>query len=834
MTVTGIFRYLKRGKDPDVLRELNRFMRFSTKLACANTEFFFLEDCLTNHHYPTSYLKILRRNRINITDQSLARHTRSVKETICAQIVELNINYERSLCVLDQLTDDERDSFEDYVKHISDIKAKELSEKLSKQLNSTPVANQFPDNPDRYVHNLSSVVPDKTLLEVLSLGPKFCCLKKKPRQLDLEVQFESLFSQLFDLTPSSDFYTECLKSTLVNTCYQYLQSETKGSRLLKSKHLEALKVLQKNRNIMLSKPDKGAGVVILNKKDYIDKMLVILEDETKFKRMTKEKDKTPGIEKTISKKLRDLKLREVIDTSTFELLRPIGCTIPRLYGLPKIHKPGTPLRPILDMYNSHYHSIAKWLTKLLEPVRKEIVTHTVTDTFDFVRVINDLNLQDKKMLSLDVSSLFTNVPVRETIDYIVDVIDRKKIILVLPTSDLKKLLSLCTENIQFTFNDTIYRQKDGVAMGSPLGPLFADIFMSKLENDQLKQTIEGITCYKRYVDDIFFTIESTTDIATILNSFNSAHSNLNFTLETEIEDHMNFLDVRVTRRPDGTAQRSMHRKSTWTGQYLHYQSFVPHQQKVNLVRTLAFRSTRICSEDTIEHELRELRSIFLQNGYPERLLEKYIRVIQPVSKSPTANRKKVYISLPFKGDELANKTKQSLSTKINKVFGAAELHINFHSVPAIHLHLKDKLPISATSFCVYNFSCSCGASYIGRTARRLSDRIREHCPAWLSKGMIKSVNSSILAHLVDHNHSVDFQTSFRPIYTVNGRLSKPIRHRLLAIAEAIGIRLFKPVLCLMKNYVRTLGLQWPSHTQAITCAGMDHALSNPEYCPVQI
>ena len=100
--------------------------------------------------------------------------------------------------------------------------------------------------------------------------------------------------------------------------------------------------------------------------------------------------------------------------------------------------------------------------------------------------------------------------------------------------------------------------------------------------------------------------------------------------------------------------------------------------------------------------------------------------------------------------------------------------------------------------------------------------------------MIKSVNSSILAHLVDHNHSVDFQTSFRQIYTVNGRLSKPIRHRLLAIAEAIGIRVFKPVLCLMKNYVRTLGLQWPSHTQAITCAGMDHALSNPEYCPVQI
>ena len=89
------------------------------------------------------------------------------------------------------------------------------------------------------------------------------------------------------------------------------------------------------------------------------------------------------------------------------------------------------------------------------------------------------------MCYFDVSSLFTNVPLLETIHFICDYIDSHDINLALHTSILRELLLRCTLNIQFKFDGRLYRQTDGVAMGSPLGPLLSDIFMSSLERGSL-------------------------------------------------------------------------------------------------------------------------------------------------------------------------------------------------------------------------------------------------------------------------------------------------------------------------------------------------------------
>ena len=206
----------------------------------------------------------------------------------------------------------------------------------------------------------------------------------------------------------------------------------------------------------------------------------ILSDHTKFSKMINEKDKTTVIEKTISKLLVRMKKDEVLDSTTFECIRATGITIPRLYGLPKIHKKGVPLRPILDMVNSPYHALAKWLVGLLEPVTHEIKAHTLKDTFQFIDEIKDLNLVNTKMFSLDVNSLFTNVPLKETVEYIYNYIEDNNKNVGIPVNDLKQLLFICTLNMQFSFNNEIYLQKDGVAMGSPLGPLLADIFYGQV------------------------------------------------------------------------------------------------------------------------------------------------------------------------------------------------------------------------------------------------------------------------------------------------------------------------------------------------------------------
>ena len=311
---------------------------------------------------------------------------------------------------------------------------------------------------------------NETLLEVLSLGPKFCFPSRKTKQLDLEIQFESLFDQLSDLTPSSHSKVEHFKTTLVNSCYQYLNHKLNVSQIITKDHKEALDNLRKNQDILICKPDKGTGIVLLDKDDYVTKMNTILNDETKFRKMPNEKDRTPTIEKSLSKVLSRIKQNGFIDSTTFERVRPTGTSIPRLYGLPKVHKQGVPLRPILDMTNSPYHGLAKWLVALLSPIRREIATHSLKDTFHFVNSISNVGMHNTKMLSLDVSSLFTNVPLDETIEYLCEYIEKNDKQIGLPIPDLKQLLYFCTKNVQFLFNNQIYRQRDGVAMGSPLGP----------------------------------------------------------------------------------------------------------------------------------------------------------------------------------------------------------------------------------------------------------------------------------------------------------------------------------------------------------------------------
>ena len=139
-------------------------------------------------------------------------------------------------------------------------------------------------------------------------------------------------------------------------------------------------------------------------------------------------------------------------------------------------------------------------------------------------------------------------------------------------------------------------------MGSPLGPILADIFMASLEH-KTEADIREATLYRRYVDDILLITGSVEQSNGLFEVLNNAHPNIKLSIEYESENCLSFLDVKICRRPDGTISRSVHRKGTWTGQYLHFSSFVPVQHKRGLVRTLFDRASKIRTEDTIDTEL---------------------------------------------------------------------------------------------------------------------------------------------------------------------------------------------------------------------------------------
>nr|CAH8842106.1 unnamed protein product [Trichobilharzia regenti] len=503
-----------------------------------------------------------------------------------------------------------------------------------------------------------------------------------------------------------------------------------------------------------------------------------------------------------------MKASQLISGDIYDQIRPTGSIIPRLYGLPKVHKVGLPLRPILDMSGSPYHSIAQWLADILEPVRKQLCTYSLRDTFQFIECIQDTNVSNKIMLSFDIESLFTNVPLTETVCFICRYIDDNHLDIGIPTTYLKELLLRCTLNVQFTFNDTIYRQKDGIAMGSPLGPLLSDCFVASLERGSLKPSIDNLRLYKRYVDDIFIICDNNNDPNLLLKTFNNCHPAIKFTLEMENESKIPFLDVELTRRADGSLRRSIHRKPTWNGQLTSFYSWVPIQQKRNLIKSLATRIRRICSPDVLETELDILREIFIQNGYPIRFIDKNMKPIIRKNETLTAPKKKIYMNLDFKGDLASDILKRRITSSLRRTFFAATLRIVFSSRPLICRSLKDKIPHLATSMCIYQFTCCCGARYIGRSTRILSKRIQEHYPAWLRKGNTGAIRSAIIEHLVNTDHCISTNASFKVIYRVKNNISKAIRFRLLCIAEALAIHMEKPELCIQKKITQPLLLSW--------------------------
>ena len=123
--------------------------------------------------------------------------------------------------------------------------------------------------------------------------------------------------------------------------------------------------------------------------------------------------------------------------------------------------------------------------------------------FFFVSQIKDANLSRKCLVSYNLASLFTNIPLQETIDIAINFILNHNPNLNITKKELKKLFLFATSQTHFIFYIKFYNQIDGVAMGSPLAPVLANIFMSFHEPKWLNEyNLSKPKFYLRYVDNI--------------------------------------------------------------------------------------------------------------------------------------------------------------------------------------------------------------------------------------------------------------------------------------------------------------------------------------------
>ena len=186
------------------------------------------------------------------------------------------------------------------------------------------------------------------------------------------------------------------------------------------------------------------------------------------------------IVKRLNRDLPKLKAKGHIRKTIYNKILSVSAQSVRLYRLTKIYKntSNPPYRPILSMPNTYCTNLAKWLDIILKPYLPP--DFTIKDSFSFASEINQLSLPNTyHMVSFDVCSLFTNIPVSETIDFICNLIPEGELPILKTT--LKKLLNFACKNIAFSFNKQMYVQHEGMCMGSNLYPTTVVFYMHMLE-----------------------------------------------------------------------------------------------------------------------------------------------------------------------------------------------------------------------------------------------------------------------------------------------------------------------------------------------------------------
>ncbi|UYV80784.1 hypothetical protein LAZ67_19001731 [Cordylochernes scorpioides] len=481
----------------------------------------------------------------------------------------------------------------------------------------------------------------------------------------------------------------------------------------------SLATLRRNHNIIITRSDKGSQTVVLDTADYASKMTEILSDRNTFVPITQLDASTST--KSFRLGLLRLKKSGHITPDQYSTFTSDLNNTPYIYGLPKTHKPDIPLRPIIAYHLSPAYKLSKYLTGLLTPWVKAIPqSSAIRDIPSFIQSINSLRpIPDTVMVSYDVVAMYLSLPhqliIRHLTSFLQDnQIDRRT------AESIVALSSLCLDFTTFTFNNQLFKQIRGSPMGSPLSSPLAEIVMANIDHWVQQQIAPGIHIWRRYIDDIFC-ICDTGQETNILNSLNSYHPEISFTLELENRSVLPYLDILVIRTASHYHTTVYHKVNNPTF-YTDYKSSCPLSHKINTVRTLTKRLSTHCSLPlfrTIEFSL--IIKQLARSQYPPHFIHRY--KFDPSSVRPPAITRHS-CTLPF--------SIQSVSiSRILRTHGINTHFTNSNSIGAILRHPITKLPRStvarSSGGSVYSVSCNdCSATYIGETGRSVAIRMTEH------------------------------------------------------------------------------------------------------------
>jgi len=685
-----------------------------------------------------------------------------------------------------------RDRQKDKMKRL--LQEKDKKEKLKEEIS--------PEQMKRWVINLSHVDLSKAQTNVLARGLNFAISPTAIPTKDFVVATEKACRSL------STSEAEDLRNTVAGI----LRTAKQPKSNIPLEERKALLELKRDPSVMVLPADKGRATVVMDKSEYEEKVLAMLGEEKTYEKL--KKDPTPIYKRKLVAILSRLKEEEKISSELHAHLYPTSEKVPQLYCLPKIHKKGVPFRPIVDYTGSIGYNTSRYLADILSPLVGK-TEQFVKNSKHLAGTLGDFKLlEDEMLISHDVVSLFTNTLVTESLKIIKERLEQVsdwRTTTSLEVDDVMELLEFVLTTTYFSFRGQIYRQKFGTAMGSPVSPLVANMFMEHLEQKLLATVPEEMKprLWKRYVDDILEVVKKgKVEVLTeFMNGLDESGS-IQFTYETETDGKLPFLDLQLVRKEDNSLKLQIYRKPTHTDQYLNFTSHHPIEHKLSVVRTLLDRSRSLVSE-TIdkEEEEKHVEKALMSCGNPKWTFKK----VKSQMNSEKIKTKEKKNREPEKRPLVVLLYVERVSETVARVFRKHNVPVAMRPVNTLKkflVHPKDKQDKEETTECVYRIPCgNCDKTYVGETGRKFGVRMKEHKAEVESKSGRIFTRSQHAANLEVRNKSALTDHAAQQNHVINWSESK-----ILDKEPDRGTRWIKEAICIRKEGQRAMNRDEGSYT----------------------
>lgn len=654
-----------------------------------------------------------------------------------------------------------------------------------------------PMGSSQWIYNDTNTVIPVDVATLVGLGPRHGL----PVTVDKKITFKLLADVEYALEAiEEENDKDIIRSEVVRTIekHKFIRHNAIEEFYIKASD-NTRNFLKTNEDIIFVKSDKGNMTVAMNKSKYFEEGKKLLADTNTYKTTTDPTNRYTIENNNFYKKLCDKKM---IDNTTRKRLTTYKATVPRIYFLPKYHKQGMPLRPIVSSINSITYQPAKFIADILAKIPKS--PYYIRNSYDFKNYIDKQVIhKDWIMISLDVISLFTKLPFEIIYSAIVnrwtEISKHTKI----HKEEFLTMIKRIIGQTYFVFDGVIYEQLEGTPMGSSLSPILAELAMDDILTTVIswieRELKIKLTIVKKYVDDLFLVVPQHS-VLEIVAIFNSANIDVQFTYELEKENRINYLDISIIKDDVfGTITTRWYKKEIASGRFLNFQSIHPINQKMSVLQGYVDRVLRLSSVCYLAEEKKVIYDGLKLNGYPKYLInlfmDKYLAraanlddTIVDAHNGTTTEIQRASLQY-IKG--ISENVAKSFRRRTNDISFAFR---NVANVNDLLNKMKDPLEMAQKSNIVYEIRCNdcIDKVYIGVTGQMLKQRLTQH----RSDVRIKKRSCALAEHALNSNHIFDFDNA--RILTQHHSYEKLLILEKLHIMSAIN--------CINKKSIEASGI----------------------------